>query len=652
MANDNKIEMELLLNDGSIKKQFKKVTEEGSDSAEKLSDIFKKTDIGKAFVSASIAVTGLNQGLELAKKGFNALKNAADSFIEKIKEGERVNIINQQFQILANRAGAAASILQNDFIKAAGGLADSTEVIEVANRAMVELGESASRLPELLLLAKQATKVFGGELVSNFEALNLAIASGNTRSLRQIGIIVDSAKSYKQYADSIGVAVDRLTQNEKQQALFNAVLEKGRANFEGLQSTAAKNTIEFKKLSVVLSELSETISVKTSDAFGDLFGGASNSISKFIDRVNTDLKAGSGQIGASIDSIKEKIEFLERTIKSPGISFAGRVDEFKKELIGLNKELARLNDIQKAAEDDARKAAGRLAQANPIEARFSTAELQANAAAFQQALSLAQDQNLQLRIQAAQKITDENQKNAALDSLDKVRAEQLERDHQTRLLKIREDFSNKKGFSDAEVRALEEQENINFQLKQESLQVESEERKLKRIKEIQAQVKTLLVNGISNTLQAVGAALQKGENAFDAFKNGVIGIIGDLMIQLGTAIIAQAIAIDALAKTIATGTAGFGIAAGAALIVAGGAIKASVGGGTGLSYGGEISGGPAAGDIPSTATNVSEEQLTSQQQQVVVNIQGNVLDRRQTGLEIVEVLQEAFDTQGARIITA
>jgi hypothetical protein len=35
-----------------------------------------------------------------------------------------------------------------------------------------------------------------------------------------------------------------------------------------------------------------------------------------------------------------------------------------------------------------------------------------------------------------------------------------------------------------------------------------------------------------------------------------------------------------------------------------------------------------------------------------VNIQGDVLDSRETGLRIVEILQDAFDTDGARVVTA
>jgi hypothetical protein len=33
-----------------------------------------------------------------------------------------------------------------------------------------------------------------------------------------------------------------------------------------------------------------------------------------------------------------------------------------------------------------------------------------------------------------------------------------------------------------------------------------------------------------------------------------------------------------------------------------------------------------------------------------VNIQGNVLDRRQTGIEIVEIIKEQFDTQGGQTL--
>lgn len=169
---------------------------------------------------------------------------------------------------------------------------------------------------------------------------------------------------------------------------------------------------------------------------------------------------------------------------------------------------------------------------------------------------------------------------------------------------------------------------------------------------ITAQVMTtkineFLTNGASQTIAAMGAALAKGENAFSAFAKTALNVLGDFSIQLGTMIISSALAIDALKKSILSfGGVGIAIAAGAALIAVGGALKA-------------FSGGPesavgAPGTSPNAPVPVAPvEDLPTPDQvvdaapkgpSIVLNIQGNVLDRRETGLEIAEVLRETFLT--------
>jgi hypothetical protein len=102
------------------------------------------------------------------------------------------------------------------------------------------------------------------------------------------------------------------------------------------------------------------------------------------------------------------------------------------------------------------------------------------------------------------------------------------------------------------------------------------------------------------------------------------------------------------------------VAAGTAALVLGGALKALSGGmgGTGSAPAGSSGGGGGSGSTgfsaPDTQFGTPEEMQEMQKPStnISVNIQGNVLDRRQTGLEISEVIREAFDVQGTTIQTA
>lgn len=166
------------------------------------------------------------------------------------------------------------------------------------------------------------------------------------------------------------------------------------------------------------------------------------------------------------------------------------------------------------------------------------------------------------------------------------------------------------------------------------------------------------VTGLSNSFAAMGAALVKGQNAFEAFGFALIGVLGDMALKAGAFFIAMGIARAFIPDPSAPAM----IAAGVALSVLGGALKAVAGlGGGGApvavapappAAGGGGLAASASGDLtPSSAASTDlEEPERRRQNQVIVNIQGNVLDRRETGLEIAQILNDSFNSNGQTII--
>lgn len=149
--------------------------------------------------------------------------------------------------------------------------------------------------------------------------------------------------------------------------------------------------------------------------------------------------------------------------------------------------------------------------------------------------------------------------------------------------------------------------------------------------------------GITNAITAVVKAMAAGQNAFEAFGKATLGLIGDLAISIGEFIVATGIGklvLEALPG-------GAAIAAGLGLIAVGVVLKSIAGSGfTGASSGG--GGGVAPASSIGGATSVPDQagaiEEVGPKTEVIVNIQGNVLDRRESGLAIAEVLNEYFDT--------
>lgn len=152
---------------------------------------------------------------------------------------------------------------------------------------------------------------------------------------------------------------------------------------------------------------------------------------------------------------------------------------------------------------------------------------------------------------------------------------------------------------------------------------------------------------VVGAIASLGASLVQGGKAFSNFGKTVANIMGDFFIKLGTTIIASSKAVEAIKLQLTNFFAGpIGIAAGVALIAAGGALKAFAGGPAAVS-----GAGSDAGSVPTTSDSVADavdgiDEVEQRGPSVAVTIQGNVLDRRETGLELAEVIREAFDGNG------
>jgi hypothetical protein len=121
-------------------------------------------------------------------------------------------------------------------------------------------------------------------------------------------------------------------------------------------------------------------------------------------------------------------------------------------------------------------------------------------------------------------------------------------------------------------------------------------------------------------------------------------IIGDMLIKTGEAIVMQSAAFEAFQKAIMSFAPAAGIGVGLLLIAAGAALK----GAASSVSGGGIGGGGASASVGSPSDNLgTQDELEKQKTtNITVNVEGNILDRRQTGLELAAAIQESFDTQG------
>lgn len=177
-----------------------------------------------------------------------------------------------------------------------------------------------------------------------------------------------------------------------------------------------------------------------------------------------------------------------------------------------------------------------------------------------------------------------------------------------------------------------------------------------KLTEFRNTVATQFVNGVGNAMsqgiQRIVTNLATGKNAFDGLLKVILGIFGDMLITIGTTTLMAGTAMEAMRQSIVDLAGGPALFAGVALIAAGSLLKALSGGGgsagvqttTPVAPGGVGSqpGAPGITDQPDLDRNRSTK--------VDINIQGNVLDRKETGLEIASILQEFVDKQDGVLV--
>lgn len=638
----NEISVEFVARVEKLEKSIEKLHEKTTKEFESLS-----SDI------SNILENGIGRSaLSIAKKfapvtaGILAVKAALDSSFE----GERINALNTQFEVLAKQAGIAANILKDDLAGSAKGLIDDTALIEAANKAIVNLGANAASIPQTLELARKATAVFGGEVVSNFEAINQAVATGNTRQLRSIGLIIDAEEAYKKYAATLNVSVNSLSESGKQQAILNAVLEKGDNSFKNIDPSINQLKESYDRLKVSINELGDTAAVVTNQVFGGFFtqvlDAASGALNRFGDSIKTITSGGVENLGITdqariLNRELEDVNLQLKLIRDNGQelvnqgalnSLEQRASELRSELELVNEQKRKLNSVENV-QDQAE-----------VPSPFNVEKAQLDAIKVQEIINKAQQDRLASQLAVA---TQEQERDAIIEQ-QKIAAAQG-------FALQRQEFAANEAINN---QLTKEQENIvlqNMEMQHQAnlqkIQSDSSAKMIALGKQAAATLQQGLASGIATGIQSIVTSLAKGENVFQNFVKAVAKVMGNLAIQLGTMFIAAGLSIAALGQL----SPGAAIAAGAALVAVGTILSSLAGGGEQDTPGsGAFANGGGPGGVAGSQGSFVGQQTEFNPAQVGtsvnVTVQGNILDRRESGLEIANIIQEHFNTNGNVIV--
>ena len=222
---------------------FINVKEKGAKKA--AGNIKSLTSSMKMMALQAVSVVAIMQGLK------KSIQMSAE--MEGVKRG---------FDNLAKSSGFSTSAFDK-FKSATDGTIDSLTLMKQANNAMLlGITDSEDQMAQMFDVSQRLGQSLGIDTVQAVESLVTGLGRQSKLMLDNLGIMVDTNKSYEDYADSIGKSVSQLTDQERKTAFVNAAMAE--ANFLVEQLGAEQLTTK-DKIAQMNTALLESLT-----AFGNL----------------------------------------------------------------------------------------------------------------------------------------------------------------------------------------------------------------------------------------------------------------------------------------------------------------------------------------------------------------------------------------------
>ena len=171
---------------------------------------------------------------------YTALERAAD-----------FSILLKGQQLYAQQTGRNLGIVAKQIQEASGYMLDFKQASTSAGLAGTA-GLNTQQILGMTSAARDASVALGRNLTDAFDRLTRGIVKGEPEILDEIGVLIRLDKVYKDYADTLGTTSNALTENQKLQARYNAIIDQATQKFGGIGAESGIN--EFSRLGAAASD--------------------------------------------------------------------------------------------------------------------------------------------------------------------------------------------------------------------------------------------------------------------------------------------------------------------------------------------------------------------------------------------------------------
>ena len=193
---------------------------------------------------------------KMALKGtaaFTAISLGAKNAIDSASEFQG---ISTDFSRMTDQIGIDGDKLIDKLNEVSMGTVSNTDLMLSVNKAMaLGVGNNIDDITKLMEIARLKGRALGLDTTQAFNDIVTGIGRGSPLILDNLGIIIKQEAAQKAYAKQLGKTVDEMTDAEKSQSIFNAVMESGTKDLELAG-----------ELSLSFGEKMQQISKETADA--------------------------------------------------------------------------------------------------------------------------------------------------------------------------------------------------------------------------------------------------------------------------------------------------------------------------------------------------------------------------------------------------
>lgn len=546
--------------------------------------------IGKTGQSAIGGIVSKFKGAVAIAGTLLAAYVALKKGLEAIFQAERIEIMNAQFDRLANTAGVMGNKLKKDFLAATDGMLSQADAIELANQSMVQLGKNSAKIPEIMEMARKASALTGKTVQDSFKEISKALATGSLGPLEDLGIVVDANQAIRDYAKSLGVSVDALTDVAKKQAVANAALDKSKIVLKDVTGSGGETTDNWARMVSSLENLGNTLKRVFEKVMGPVVDWFSDKIKVAADFYNT-------AFGSMLDDTVEKQ-------KETGKKIAAQDQVDKDKLIAIERaQQAKLIAIRQ--------------QSLTQQLALATTEAEVNRVHQQEKLLLEQQYQSQIDLLRAEQVLKNVDNSMQIQEIERIKTQQL-------MLLDDELAARREAALD---RYLEKSESTAQGIAR-AFEVGSK-RAQNDLNNFGKRGKIVFDAFSANSTKALLEFGSGSKSAGEAMKGFFFGALADIAQAHGQMML--------LASIFPPNPLGF--AAGAGLIALAGLLRSQAGGAGG--GGGAVPSG-VGGTSPGFGTR-EETEVEPEKKAVTIQVQGNYFETEQTRTRLMEMVRESGD---------